>query len=276
VTYARPAETAPAVADAAERRTVSALGASGLGALRSDTLLDGRVRLCQPIRGYRAAIDPVLLAAAVPARDGECILDLGTGVGAAALCLLARVPALRLVGLDRDPGLAALARHNAARNAVGDRFHALSGDVAAAPLRPARVDQVMANPPYLPPDRGRRSPDPARDRANVEGHAALADWITAALRLVRPRGAVTVIHRADRLDALLAALHGRAGAVEVCPIWPRAGQPARRVVVRARRDRRTPLRLAPGLVLHDADGQPTAAAEAVLRAGCALADVGAL
>lgn len=265
--------TAPA---AASPEVGAPSGAPPGESLREDALLNGRVRLCQPVRGYRAAIDPVLLAAAVPAAAGQTVLDLGTGVGAAALCLLARVPALTLVGLDRDPAAIALARHNAALNAVPERFLALVGDVAAAPLRPAGVDQVMANPPYLPPGRGRRSPDPARARANVEDSAALADWIAAGLRLVRPRGAVTVIHRADRLDALLASLHGRAGAIEVCPVWPRAGQAARRVLLRARPGRRTPLRLAPGLVLHDAGGGFTPAAAAVLREGESLADVGAL
>jgi tRNA1(Val) A37 N6-methylase TrmN6 len=79
-----------------------------------------------------------------------------------------------------------------------------------------------------------------------------------------------VIHRADRLDEVLAGLAGRAGAVVVIPLWPKAGEAAKRVVVQARRGARTPLRLAPGVVLHQADGSATPAAQALLRDGQAL------
>ena len=248
-------------------------------AIREDAVLDGRVRLRQPVAGYRVAVDPVLLAAAVPARAGEHVLDLGTGVGGAALCLLARVPGVRAVGLDLQADLVRLAAGNAVLNDAA--FRPVAGDIAQPPFPADSVDHVMANPPYLRPETARRSPDAARDRANVEGAAGLDTWIATALRLVRPGGSVTFIHRADRLDALLAFLHGRAGAIEVCPIWPRAGTPtepgdAKRVVVRARAGRRTPLRLAPGLALHDPGGGDSAAARAVLREARSLADVHAL
>ena len=227
-----------------------------------DRLLGGRVRLCQPAAGYRAAIDPVLLAAAVPARAGQRVVDLGCGAGAAALCLLARVDGCRVSGLELLPALAALARENAALNGMGERFAAVVGDVAAPAPALAGADHVMLNPPYLP--RRRAAPGKCGDAATVET-APLSSWLAAALALVNDKGTLTVIHRADRLDALLAGLARGAGGIVVLPLWAKAGVAARRVLVRARRGVATPLALLPGLVLHRDDGSYTDAAEAVLR-----------
>jgi tRNA1(Val) A37 N6-methylase TrmN6 len=245
----------------------------GDAAVTEDRLLGGRVVLRQPVQGFRAAIDPVLLAASIPVEAGRRVLELGTGTGAAALCLARRVPGVEVAGLDRQADLVALAAENATLNGLGGQVSFLAGDVLAPPacLVPGSFDQVMANPPYLAPGSATLPPDPARALAVVEGDADLAAWLDCALRLVRPRGAITVIHRADRLDALLALLFDRAGEIVVFPLWPGEGKPAKRVLVRARRGVETPLRLASGLMLHGPDGKFTAAADAVLRDAAALA-----
>lgn len=245
-------------------------------AVTEDRLLDGRVTLRQPAAGYRVAIDPVLLAAAVPARAGERVLDLGAGVGAAMLCLAWRVPECRVVGLELQPDLVTLAEANIRANDRVGRATILAGDLTDADARrdcsvPGGFDHVMANPPHLAPGRGAAPPDPAKALAHVEGAGDLDVWLDFCLARLRPEGWVTMIHRADRLDALLAGLHGRAGAIVVFPLWPRAGVAAKRVIVRARKGVATPARLAAGLVLHMADGTYTPATEAVLRAGRALA-----
>jgi tRNA1(Val) A37 N6-methylase TrmN6 len=240
--------------------------------ITQDALLDGRVRLHQPARGYRAAIDPVLLAAAVPARGGERVLDLGCGAGAAALCLLARVPGVEVTGLELQGAVARLAAANAELNGVADKFTVLEGDILAPPptLAAGSFDRVMLNPPYVaagvsrPPDR------PSQALATHESDARLADWLAAALTLLRPKGGLTVVHRADRLGELLTGLQGRAGEIRIFPLWPAAGKPAKRILVAARKAVAGPLALAPGLVLHEADGSFTAEAEAVLRAVAAL------
>lgn len=235
-----------------------------------DTLLGGRVRLKQPKVGYRVAIDPVFLAAAVPAAEEDRVLDVGCGVGAAALCLAARVTRVRVVGLDRDEALVRLATENASLNGVADRVTFVTGAVESTQvgLPPGGFDHVMTNPPFGDPARAQPPPDPAKRAATVEDAVDLKAWLDFCLRLVRPRGTLSLVHRTDRLDAILSALLERAGDIVVFPLWPASdGRPAKRVVVRARKGAATPLRLSPGLVLHAADGAYTEAAAAVLRRG---------
>jgi len=237
-----------------------------------DTLLGRRVRLKQPAQGYRAAIDPVLLAAAVPAAGSDSVLDIGCGAGAASLCLAARVPACRITGIELQPALVRLAAENAELNGVAARFTVMAGDIMRPPprLAPGSFDHVMANPPYMETEAGSPSPHPAKAAANFEGAADLAQWVRLALAMARGRGSVTFIHRADRLEHILGLLAGKAGGIVVFPFWPGNGKPAKRVIVHARRGIETPTRLLPGMTLHLGDGRYTAVAEAVLRDGAAI------
>lgn len=234
-----------------------------------DTLLGGRVALSQPRTGYRVAIDAVLLAAAVVPRAGERILDAGCGTGAVGLCLLGREGAVpfEVVGLEAQPAYVALARENAERNRLGERYSIIEGDLARPPasLLASAFDQVVSNPPYLDGGAGTPSPDGATDRANRETALDLAGWIGRCLARLRPRGTLTLVQRADRLHEVLAALHGKAGDIVVLPLWPALGEPARRVIVRTRKAVAGPMRLLPGLVLHGGAGKYTAEAEAILR-----------
>ena len=237
-----------------------------------DTLLDGRVRLMQPAQGYRAAIDPVMLAAAIPAKAGETVLDLGCGAGAAALCLAMRVDGCRITGIEAERGLVRLAGDNVVRNGLSDRVLILAGDLSRPPqrLEPGSFAHVMANPPYLAAGTATPSPVAGKAQANIEGEADLAAWMRFALTMTRAKGSVTVIHRADRLENLLALLTGRAGEIVVFPLWSGAGKDAKRVIVRARKGIASPTRIASGLVLHETDGRFTEAAQAVLRHSAAL------
>ena len=238
-------------------------------ATSDDRLLDGRVSLRQPLEGYRAAIDPVLLAAAVPARPGERVLELGCGVGAAALCLLARVPDVTVTGLELQPALAALARHNAETNAAA-RCFVLEGDVAAPPKAlGSGFDRVLLNPPFQPSG-AEGSPLASKDLANREGAASLATWLDLGIRRLKQGGTLTLIHRAERLSALLLILEAQAGDIRVLPLWPQVGRPAKRILVQATRSSRAAMTLLPGLALHAPDGTFTAEAEAVLRGAAEL------
>ena len=236
-----------------------------------DAWLGGRLRLLQPARSYRVAIDAALLAAAVPLAPGGRALELGTGVGAAALALALRAPEGAVDALELQPALAALARRNVAANGLQDRVRIVEGDVAGAAVPAGAYDEVFLNPPYLDPDANDASADPIKRTATVEGPARLQDWANAAARAARPGGGVTLIHRADRLADILAALAtARIGGVIVYPLWPRPGTAARRVILRGRAGKGGRLTLAAGLVLHDAEGGYTTAAAAILAGEAGL------
>lgn len=244
-----------------------------MSATRDDAFLGGRLTLRQPARGYRAGADAVMLAAACPAQPGQRVLELGCGAGVALFCLGARVRGLSLTGLERQPALADLARHNAA--ATGTAARIISGDLSAMPpeLRAQSFDHVIANPPFFAA--GTPAPDAARAAARHED-TPLADWIDAGLRRLAPSGTLTLIHRAEALGRILGALEGRAGGIAVLPVTSRHGHPAGRVIVAARKGARSPLRLLSPFILHekpahDRDAEDlTPAAQAVLRHAAAI------
>ena len=226
-----------------------------------DTLLGGRVRLLQPSRGYRVAVDAVLLAAAVEAVPGDHVLDLGAGVGAVGLCLAARVPGCAIVGIELQAGLAALAVRNAALNGVESRIRTIVHDLAwPLPADLATFDHVATNPPYLAAAVADPSPDPSKALATVESSADLARWLTVAVGALKPTGTLTVIHRSDRLEEIVGHLM-RLGWGDVTV---KLLAPAARVLVRARFGGPA-RRESPPLVLHRSEGGYTDEAEAVLR-----------
>ncbi|MGH6767755.1 MAG: tRNA1(Val) (adenine(37)-N6)-methyltransferase [Xanthobacteraceae bacterium] len=240
--------------------------------LTEDSALGGRVRLRQPRDGHRVGHDAILLAAACPARAGDAVVDLGAGVGAAGLALAARVADANVTLVEIDPELAALAAENVQLNRLEARVRAVALDVsapsrafAAAGLPPDSVMRVLMNPPFNDPAVQRPSPDVGRRRAHVAPRGELAVWVRTAARLLRPRGTLTMIWRADALGDVLAVLAPGFGSIAVLPVHPKASSPAIRVVVRAAKASRGPLMLLPGLMLNDERGRPTAAAEAVLR-----------
>lgn len=233
-----------------------------------DRLLGGRVLYRQPAQGFRASIDPVLLAASVPARRGDRVLDGGTGAGAAMLCLAARVPALTGLGVDIDPALCRLARDNALANGFPGLI-TVAGDLAHPPFI-GPFDHAFANPPYHAAD-GTPSPFPAREIAKRASPELLAAWIGGLARPLRHRGTLTLILPPWLLaPAMRAMVDAAAPAEAVFPLWPKAGQAARLLLVRGRKNGRAPLVLASGMVLHTGAGSFTPEAEAILRDGAAL------
>ena len=247
------------------------------GATSTDDFLGGRIAVIQPRRGHRAGSDAVFLAAAVPARAGQRVLDAGAGVGVAGLCLLARIPGVELTAVEIDAGLCALAAENAARNGFGERVQVINADVTspgkalrAAGLVAESYDQVIANPPFHPEGAVRPAPDAARAAAHVMGGEGLADWVRFFAALAAPNALLTLVHRPDCLGELLGLLDRRFGGIAVFPLFPKRGEPASRIIVQAEKGSRAGLSLLPGLVLHEEDGRYTEEAEAVLREGEAL------
>lgn len=232
-----------------------------------DYLLGGRIQIRQPAEGYRVAIDPIFLAASLQPEPEDTILDIGAGVGAASLCLAVRVPRCRITGLEMQREAVRLAFENIALNNLRDRVEILGGDLLRPPPRLAAgtFAHVMANPPYLEAMAHMPSPNPQKAQSHGEGDAPLEQWARFALLMARPKGTVTFIHRADHLDRILGYFAGKMGDIVVFPLWPGKDKPAKRVLVRGRKNTQGSLRLAPGLVLHGIDGRFTPQAEMILR-----------
>ena len=234
-------------------------------------LLGGRLRYSQPRTGYRTGIEPVFLAAALPARPGERVLEGGTGAGAGLLCLAARVRGITGLGLEIEPAMAAIAARNFADNGREGLAVRAADLLDKAHLRDLSqsFDHAMANPPWHAAD-GTPSPEPLRQRAKVAEAGLIAAWISALGRCLRPSGSLTLILPPRALPEVLAALPGAdLGAPLIFPLWPRAGEAARLVLLQARRGGRSDCRMLPGLVLHEGVGY-TPAAAAVLREGAPL------
>jgi tRNA1(Val) A37 N6-methylase TrmN6 len=251
-------------------------GAEIASDVTADCFLGGRITLLQPRSGpgggVRSGLDAVMLAAACPARDAQEVLEVGCGTGAGLLCLGARLPNVRLTGIEVQPELAMLAERNAALNGMADRLSIVRADFHRPPraLSLLRFDHVIANPPYFRAH-GQRAPDRARALARSERRAGdLERWLRFMAKMAKPKGILTLIYRAERLPDLLAALPPVIGGVAILPLWPRPGAPAKLVLLRGAKGGPKSFALLAGLVLHEADGGYTAEAEAVLRRAQAL------
>ena len=239
--------------------------------LTRDDFLDGRVQAWQPRRGFRSGTDAVLLAAAVPAAAGDTVLELGCGVGVAALCLAHRVPGARVTGVEVQPDYAALARRNGVT--------CVTADLANLPpdLRQLQFAHVMMNPPFFEAARGRPAADPGRATA-LAGDTPLEVWITTGLRRLAPGGSLTILQHIARLPECMDGIRGRLGHVVLRPIAARAGHPPERFLLQGRLGTRGAFRMTAPLVMHDgplhaADGDDfTPVARAILRGGAPLND----
>lgn len=233
-----------------------------------DGFLDGRIIARQPREGFRSGTDAVMLAAAVPALTGDHVLELGCGVGVASLCLSARVPDCRVTGIDIVPELIAIARDNASTNRRERRVQFEAADALQLPKHLRKnFDHVLCNPPFHE-SAGEISRNADRARA-LSDRAGVGNWVKAGFPRVAPGGTLTLILRADRCGEALQSApdHGLC----VFPLWPRVGEPAKRIILQIRKNSRAPLRLAAGIVLHDEQGRYMAQADAVLRNAASLA-----
>jgi tRNA1(Val) A37 N6-methylase TrmN6 len=233
-------------------------------------VLNKRVRLLQMPAGagFRTSLDSVMLAAAVPAKSGDKILDMGAGVGGATFCLLHRVPDIRVTGVEWEQGYYDLALRNIALNNVDGKADFIRSDIRDYVVEGKPIyNHVMVNPPYF--EAGQHMPSPDDVRAKALGHQSddldLEDWILAGYRLLKSGGSFTIIYPTSGTDKIIRAMGKKFGAIEIIPLWPRVGVDSKRVIIRAIKGRHTPCIIRAGLVLHEVDGSYTAEADKVLR-----------
>ena len=243
-----------------------------LGPVTEDAFLGGKLSVLQPQRGYRAGTDAVLLAASIAAGPEETVLDIGAGVGVASLCLAKRLSGVRITALELQAAYVDLLVQNCVRNGLGDLIEVVHGDILSPPrqIKDQVWDHVMLNPPYYDRDKASLAAVPGKSIAHLNEDAKLADWLDFALRRLRPKGTITVVHRTECLDNILMCFKGRAGGVKVLPIWPRQNRSAKRVIVSATKESLTPISVLPGIVMHEDGRRYSQSAEDILRHGCAL------
>ncbi|MCC8938783.1 methyltransferase [Bradyrhizobium sp. Arg68] len=238
-------------------------------AVTEDRFLGGQLRLRQPRTGHRAGHDAILLAAATPARPGDRVVDLGSGVGAAGFAVARRVGGIDLALVEIDAALAALARDNAAANAIAADVIVLDVEAdaaafAAAGLGPDSADVVLMNPPFNDPVRHRASPDAVRERAHVATATTLASWVHVARRVLKSNGRLAMIWRADGIAEVLSALARGFGSLEIIPLHGDVTSPAIRILVQATKGGRAPTRLHAALLLNEESGVPNKWVEEIL------------
>lgn len=249
-----------------------------------DAFLGGKVEAVQPKRGHhRSGLEAVLLSAALEPQFAGTVVDLGAGVGVAGMAIAARCSGAGVVLVERDAEAIACAREaltRPANRAFSGRVSIVATDIAtpetervAAGLGRAFADAVVVNPPFHQREEGTSSPNIARASAHILAESGLDPWCRAAASALKPEGRLVVIFRADRLDALLAALSGRFGDTAILPIHPRANEPAHRVLIAAVKGSRAGSRILPALVLHPEAGSTyVPEVERILRHGASLAE----
>jgi FkbM family methyltransferase len=244
-----------------------------------DLFLGGALTVRQPRRGYRAGTDAVLLAAMITPGMAEAgpVLDMGAGVGVVGLCVAARCRDARVVLLERDRDLVAIARDNVGRNGLSDRLSVIEADImcASEPLQRTATPEesfavVLANPPYHDDQRSTAAENRLKATSHQMPEEALDAWARFMCRMAAPGGRVAMIHKSEALPRILGVFAGRFGAIGVIPVYPRAGEPAIRVIVEGIKGSRAPAFVKPGFVMHGPGQEFTPEVEAIFRHGAPL------
>lgn len=239
--------------------------------------LGGQIKLKQPEHGPRAGTDAVLLAASIPAKPGQHILEAGFGSGVVSFCVAARVPGLKMTGVELQPSLIDLGRSNAEYNGFSDQLRLIEGDVTSSGaswhdmgLRQDSFDHSFANPPFYDALRGRHPQNTIKKTAHMAEADDLKSWVRFLIAHTKQRGTITFIHLPDALGDLLASMEKATGDICITPIFSKQGQPASRILVQGTKGRKGPIRIAPGLVMHNQDGSFSSKAKSILQDGAAL------
>jgi len=235
-----------------------------------DDFLGGTVKLIQPKDGYRVSMDTVMLAAAVPVRAGESVLEGGVGSAGAAICLARRVPGIHVHGIEMQEDMLAYGERNVVYNDLNEQIRLKKGCITDLSGPQSSYDHVMLNPPFLSAGKAVRPPEESKGLAHMDSSANLKDWLRFAVHYAKNGGTVTIIYRADRVDEVIAHLHRRVGELKIMPLWPRAGIAAKRVIIQGRKGMHGAASILPGLALHGDIDRYTPQAKKILWDGEAL------
>lgn len=238
-----------------------------------DYLLDKQVKIFQPIDGYRASTDAVILSSLITdLRSDSSVLDVGSGTGAISLCLAERFKNIRpqITGLELQPELVELSNQSAQANGFTDFLSFINADISDKKTcpKPCTFSHTITNPPYSEHDMP--SPNSSKAFAHNGKEFKLSEWINFCIKMLRPQGYFYMINRAEALPEILACLHGKMGEINIIPLFSKANQNAKRVMVSARKDSKAAAIIHRGLIIHNPDSTYSQTAHKLLRQGLSL------
>lgn len=241
------------------------------------TLLEGKILYRQYQEGYRTALEPILMAASVPAKSGQTVIEGGCGAGAGLMCLHHRIPHIAGIGFEQHPEMIALANENFQLNQMNS-LKAIEITLPKLPKRPfdflpagqEHVDHVFSNPPWHAYN-SCPSPDSKKDLAKRLPKGFLAEWIYALSRPLRQGGTLTLALSASLYAQGCAIMDEcKLGSLTLFPLWPKQNRPPRIILLQGRMGSTGGSHIAPGLILHKENGDFTTEANHILRDGKTL------
>lgn len=224
---------------------------------RIDDLLTHDLHIIQSDEVFSFSMDAVLLARFAPVPKYGKILDLCTGNGVIPLLLSTRTEA-KIEGIEIQPRLADMARRSVEMNGLTHRIEIREGDLRelVKVTGHGAYDAITVNPPYMPVTSGEAKLNSYQAIARHEIHCSLEEVAAASMRLVRPGGKVSMVHRPQRLGEIMTLLRQyRLEPKVIRFVHPRAGAEANMVLIEALRDGKPDVRALPPLIVYNENGE---------------------
>ena len=235
----------------------------------NDYLLDKKVKIFQPIDGYRASTDAVFLSFLLDSKKvkkGDTILDVGSGTGAISLCLASRLKDVKITGIDIQKDLVELSNMSSKENGYDSFLTYINTDIRKKTSLPSGTFSfVITNPPYS--DHDMPSPNESKKLAHNHQDFDLTGWLSFCLKMLKPKGYLLVINRAEAINEIITAIDKKAGSINVLPIYSKLGQDAKRVAIIAQKTAKGITKILPPFYTHNEDGSYTDKAQSILRLG---------
>lgn len=236
----------------------------------NDYLLDKQIHIFQPLDGYRASTDAILLSSLIKELKPHAkVLDVGSGTGAISLCLARRFATVspQIIGLELQPQLAELSNLSSSANGFSDNLQYINCDIKNKPadIQNCSFNHVITNPPYAEAD----MPSPNTSKALAHNHHdfSLKEWLNFCIKMLAPKGYFYMINRAEAIDEILSTIHGKLGHIILIPLFSKTGQNAKRIMIMAQKDNHAPTQISSGMIVHDEQGEYTSKAQQILRLG---------
>lgn len=222
--------------------------------------LGKNLSIIQHREGYRFSLDAVLLAGFAEPKAGEKVFDLGTGSGVIPLLLWLREPEIRVTGLELQERLAEQAQRSVSFNRLDEQINIIQGDLKELKGEwLGQWDVVIANPPFFTVREGGRVNEITEKAiARHEIACTLEDIVKAAQRLLKGRGRFLLIHRVERLQALVDLLSRyHFTLTRLAFVHPHEDSPANLALVEGKLGGGSPLKILPPIVVHREEGKYT-------------------